>query len=278
MPFSDVAALISASWLQDRVDNPEVVILDCRWRLTDPQYGARVYAEGHIPGARRVDLNTDLSSPPGDFGGRHPLPGPEAFTALMTRLGVGPDSYVVCYDDDAAGAARCWWLLQFYGHDKVSVLDGGYGAWVANGGQVSTAIPNPTAGRFQSHADPRMTADYQTIATLRDEWPLIDSRARERYSGAQEPIDRVGGHIPGAVNIPYSQALNADGTYRSATELREVFRSVAEKDPMVYCGSGVSACVNVLALRLLGSEPLLYPGSWSDWIQHTDAPIARGDS
>ena len=276
MPFSDVPALVSATWLKDRINDPTIVVLDCRWRLTDAQYGPRVYAEGHIPGAHLVDLNTDLSSSPAASGGRHPLPGPDAFTALMMRLGVDPESYVVCYDDDSAGAARCWWLLQFYGHNTVSVLDGGYNAWVQSGQPVTTAQPSPRAGRFMAQPDPRMTADYQTVATVTGHWPVIDARAPERYSGAQEPIDRVGGHIPSAVNVPYSRVLNPDGTYRSPAELREVFGSLADRDPMVYCGSGVTACVNALALRLLGAHPLLYPGSWSDWIQHPDAPIARG--
>lgn len=278
MPFSEVPALISADWLKDRIKDPRVIVLDCRWRLTDALYGSRVYATGHIPGAHLVDMNQDLSSAPGPYGGRHPLPSPQDFGALMGRLGVETESYVVCYDDDAAGAARCWWLLQFYGHDKVSVLDGGYRTWVASGGDVTTAVAPAAAARFHSRPDPRMTADYQTVAMLAGHWPVIDARANERYAGAQEPVDRVGGHIPGAVNVPYAEVLNPDGTYRTPGELRELFGSLADGDPMVYCGSGVSACVDVLALRLLGAKPLLYPGSWSDWIQHSNAPIARGDS
>lgn len=277
MPFSDGPALISADWLQHRIDDPHVIVLDCRWRLTDAQYGSRVYAEGHIPGARLVDMNQDLSTTPGTYGGRHPLPSPQDFGTLMGQLGVEPESYVVCYDDDAAGAARCWWLLQFYGHDKVSVLDGGYRAWVDSGGELTIAVPTPKETRFPSRPDPRMTADYQTIATLTGHWPVIDARAKERYAGSQEPVDRIGGHIPGAVNVPYAHVLNADGTYRNPRELREIFGALSDGDPVVYCGSGVSACVDVLALRLLGVKPLLYPGSWSDWIQHADAPIARGD-
>ncbi len=278
MPFSEVPALISADWLKDRIKDPHVIVLDCRWRLTDGQYGSRVYATGHIPGAHLVDMNQDLSSAPGPYGGRHPLPGPQDFGALLGRLGVERESYVVCYDDDAAGAARCWWLLQFYGHDKVSVLDGGYQAWVASGGHVTTAVAPAAAAQYHSRPDPGMTADYQTVAMLAGHWPVIDARAHERYAGAQEPVDRVGGHIPGAVNVPYADVLNPDGTYRTPSELRELFGSLAGGDPLVYCGSGVSACVDVLALRLLGAKPFLYPGSWSDWIQHSNAPIARGDS
>lgn len=280
MPFSNAPALVSVEWLRQHLDDPGVVILDCRWRLTDRGFGAEAYAAAHIPRARRVDMETDLSAPPGLYGGRHPLPSPQDFEQLMRRLGVRSDSYVVCYDDDAAGAARCWWCLSYFGHSRVSVLDGGMAAWVRAGCSLESGGQKPIAepGNFAARPDPRMVVGYQTVKNAGAVVPVLDARAPERYRGTVEPLDRVGGHIPGAVNLPYGTLLGEDGLFRRPAELAQILAPWlgSEQDPILYCGSGVTACVLALGMRHAGAEPLVYPGSWSDWIQHQDAVIEKG--
>ncbi|MCY0899428.1 MAG: sulfurtransferase [Firmicutes bacterium] len=274
MPFSDTPPLVQAEWLFARLDDPHVVILDCRWQLTNPTYGIDAYRQSHIPGARYVDLGQHLSAPPGRYGGRHPLPTPQQFQEVMESLGVDDASYVVVYDDEATAAARCWWLLQYFGHGLVSMLDGGYAAWLRHGYPVTDVEPAIQRGHFTPRPDPRMVADYQTVRHLSQCFPVFDARMPDRYHGHDEPLDAKAGHIPGAENYPYTTVLNPDGTFRPLEDLRQIFPLAQSKEPIVYCGSGVSACVNIVALRLIGADPLLYPGSWSDWIQHEDAPIA----
>lgn len=266
--------MVEPGWLLDRLNDPHIVILDCRWQLANPSYGRQAYQRDHIPGARYVDIGQDLSAPPGRYGGRHPLPTPEQFQRVMESLGVDDSSYVVVYDEEATAAARCWWLLQYFGHGEVSLLNGGYPAWRRLGYPVTDAAPTVQPSHFTPRPDPRMVADYQTVRHLSQYFPVLDARAPERYHGHHEPMDAKAGHIPGAQNAPYTEVLNPDGTFRSPDDLRRIFPLAASKEPIVYCGSGVSACVNIVALRLIGADPLLYPGSWSDWIQHEDAPIA----
>ncbi len=275
MPYAKTPPLVPADWLSRHLSDASLVVLDCRWRLTDADFGAKAYAEGHIPNARFVDLNRDLSAPSARYGGRHPLPLPEAFQRRMGELGVGSDSYVICYDDDGAGAARCWWCLCFYGHCRVSVLDGGFPLWTASGYAVTQETPVIEPQPFKARPDPRMVADYQTVYNLRTAIPLVDARTPERYLGTVEPVDFKAGHIPGAANVPYSSVLTDQGTFRPREELSRLFEPVAtqDADPIVYCGSGVSACVTILAMRKAGLTAMLYPGSWSDWIQHEDSPI-----
>lgn len=275
MPFSSVPPLVTADWLHDHIDDPSVVVLDCRWRLTDAQYGKVAYEGGHIQNARHVDLDRDLSDPVGRYGGRHPLPSPDHFQKVMEDAGVTSESFVVCYADDAAAAARCWWLLQYYGHPKAGVLDGGIDAWQKAGYPLSCDTPEPAHGQFAASPDPRMVADYRTVESVVSRVPVIDARAPERFRGDIEPIDIKAGHIPGAVNHPYSAVLNEDGTYLASAELHRSFAPILRDHTpaIVYCGSGVTACVDILALKLAGIEALLYAGSWSDWIQHEGAPI-----
>lgn len=279
MPFGKAPTLVDSTWLSNHLNNPDVIVLDCRWRLNDPHFGANAYKTGHIPGARHVDLNRDLSGPPGHYGGRHPLPDPESFERTLSALGVRPDAHVVCYDDDAAGAARCWWCLSYYGHAQVSILDGGIALWTARGLTLSNQEEPPAQPHslpFVASPDPRMTVGYETLRVAGSRLTLIDARNAERFQGQVEPVDPIGGHIPGAVNVPYSSLLDEHGQYRSQEDLQErlaPYLSLASA-PVVYCGSGVTACVGAVALRQIGVAPLLYPGSWSDWIQHQGAPIA----
>lgn len=280
MGFTRESCLVTTQWVQTHRTDPDVVVLDCRWKLQDPAYGAAVYRQGHIPGARRVDLDQDLSAPVERYGGRHPLPEPGYFEARMRRIGINASSTVVVYDDDAAGAARAWWCLTYFGHASTVILNGGIVQWRADGGPLESGSEPPmNPGSFRARPDPRMVVGYATVRHLQHAWPIIDARAPERYTGAVEPIDAYGGHIPGAVNVPYSACLTENGRYRTAAEIRQLCGPIVDlagPDPIVYCGSGVTACVLAAALHSAGANPLVYPGSWSDWISHEGAPIATG--
>ncbi len=249
-------------------------MLDVRYRLGGPP-GPPEYAAGHVPGAAYVDLDADLAAPPGD-GGRHPLPDRAVFEAAMRRCGVRDDRPVVVYDDwTALAAGRCWWLLRHHGHPDVRVLDGGWAAWVADGGAVDTDAPERVPGDFE--ARPGVLPFVEPDGVL-DVDVLVDARAAERYRGETEPIDPVAGHVPGAVNVPTSQNLTPQGRFRPAAELRELYAGVGAvpgADVAVYCGSGVTACHDLLALEVAGvTDAALYPGSWSGWITDPDRPVA----
>lgn len=255
----------------------EVTLLDVRYKMGGPP-GGDEFAAGHIPGAAYVDLDADLAAPAGQ-GGRHPLPAPEVFVAAMRRAGVSAGRPVVVYDDwSGHAAARAWWLLRHYGHPDVRVLDGGWSAWVADGGEVATGEESPPApGDFDG--TPGAMAMVEADSVL-DVGVLIDARAPERYRGETEPVDPVAGHIPGAVNVPTARNLDDQGRFRGAAELREVYAAVGATDGAeiaAYCGSGVTAAHDVLALELAGIRAALYPGSWSGWITDPDRPVETGD-
>jgi len=282
--------LIDAAALRDLLGKPDTAILDCRFDLMNPEGGRRAYLEGHIPGARFADLNQDLSAPITPSSGRHPLPAAADFAATLERLGVGRATQVVAYDDSSgAFAARAWWLLRWVGHRAIAVLDGGIKAWIGSGGALESgeAKPQPSAtaggGRWSPQLDTAAVIDTAEIeARLTDpSFLLIDARAPERYAGAVEPIDAVAGHIAGAVNHPFSANLAADGRFLPAPVLRELWekrlagRSLTRVAAM--CGSGVTACHNLLSLEVAGfSGAKLYAGSWSEWIRDPHRPIARG--
>ncbi|HVF06022.1 MAG TPA: sulfurtransferase [Frankiaceae bacterium] len=276
--------LVSASELTARLGAPvPPVVLDVRWRLAGPP-AIDDYRAGHLPGAVFVDLGRDLAAPPGSggpgAGGRHPLPDPAAFEATMRRCGVSAASFVVAYDDrDATAAARAWWLLRYFGHDAVAVLDGGYAGWVAAGLPVTTEVPSPAPGDFVARpgALPLLTATE--AADLARTGVLLDARAPERYRGEVEPIDPVAGHIPGAVNAPTAGNVAPDGTLLPAAALRERFAALGadgSRPVGVYCGSGVTAAQDVLALELAGVPAALYAGSWSEWVTDPARPVETG--
>jgi thiosulfate/3-mercaptopyruvate sulfurtransferase len=248
-----------------------------RWRLTGPP-AAESYAAGHLPGAVFVDLDADLASPPGE-GGRHPLPSAAAFEATMRRLGVSGSSRVVAYDDrDATTAARAWWLLRYFGHDDVRVLDGGYAAWVTAGLPVSTDPATPVPGDLVARPGGMPLLDASGAADVAAGGVLLDARAPERYRGEAEPIDPVAGHVPGALNAPTSGNVSEAGTLLPPEALRERFAALGadgSKPVAAYCGSGVTACQVVLALDVAGVEAALYAGSWSDWVRR-DLPVETG--
>jgi thiosulfate/3-mercaptopyruvate sulfurtransferase len=268
---------VSPAWLHEHLSDPQLVILDCRFSLADAQAGRSQYQAGHIPGAHYLDLNRDLSSPAGQHGGRHPLPDVERlakkFAAIGIRSGV---TQVVVYDDGLAFAARCWWLLRYLGHEAVQVLDGGFQGWVAAGYEVTDQVPGcaDTAqgakpGGFLPQVRSEWVVDIEQVKARKDlpHVMLIDSREGDRYRGEREPIDPVAGHIPGAINYPWIDSLDEQGCLLH--DNRQRWANLEADEIMVYCGSGVTACVNLLSLEAAGIKGAqLYAGSWSDWCSY----------
>lgn len=259
---------------------PPPVVLDVRWRLAGPR-PAELYAAGHLPGAVPVDLDADLAAPPGRGDrGRHPLPDPEALQAALRRWGVRAGVEVVAYDDaDASSAARAWWLLRWAGLTGVRVLDGGFAAWVAGGYPVTIEVPAPAPGDVVVRPGGLPVLDAAAAAEVAATGVLLDARAPERYRGETEPVDRLAGHIPGARSAPTSGNVTADGHFRSPGQLRERFAALGVAPGTTvgaYCGSGVTAAQEVLALELAGTRAALYPGSWSEWVTDPARPVATG--
>jgi thiosulfate/3-mercaptopyruvate sulfurtransferase len=253
-------------------------VLDVRWQLGG-RPGREEYLEGHIPNAAFVDLETELAGRAG-AGGRHPLPGAESFAASMRAAGVSSQRPVVVYDAATSmSAARAWWLLRYFGHTQVAVLDGGLAAWVAAGYPLQTEVPAAGQGDFVAHPGRMPLLDADGAAALTGRGILLDARAPERFRGEQEPIDPVAGHIPGAVNIPTALSVDPSGQFLDPVALRAAFeRAGVSEDTEVgaYCGSGVTAAHEVLALELAGYHAALYPGSWSEWIADPRRPVATG--
>ena len=275
--------LVSASDLSARLaDDPAgVTVLDVRYQTGAPA-GRPAYEAGHVPGAVYVDVDDDLAAAPagpGEQGGRHPLPTTEDFQAAMRRAGVSDDRPVVVYDDwGGRGAARAWWLLRYHGHPDVRVLDGGWTAWVDARGEVETGVVTPEPGDFTADPGHLPVVDLEDVPAVE---VLVDARAHERYLGEHEPIDPVAGRIPGAVNVPTSDNLRPDGRFKDAAELRRVYAAVgavAGVDVAAYCGSGVTACHDLLALTVARVPAALYAGSFSEWVsdpaRRVDGPPA----
>jgi thiosulfate/3-mercaptopyruvate sulfurtransferase len=254
-------------------------LLDVRWRLGGPP-GIGTYHAGHLPGAVYVDLDSVLAGPPG-AGGRHPMPAAADFAAAMRAAGVSADRSVVVYDDgDSTIAARAWWLLRYFGHDRVRVLDGGFRAWRAAGQPVSTQDVTPLAGDFVADPGHMPLLDADGAANVARAGILLDARAPARYRGETEPVDTVAGHIPGALSAPTAENVTSEGFFRPAAELRARFGDLGvhagDGDVAAYCGSGVTAAHEVLALELAGVRAALYVGSWSNWIADASRPVATG--
>ncbi|MEE1745456.1 sulfurtransferase [Streptomyces sp. JV184] len=251
------------------------VLLDVRWQLGGP-HGRPDYEAGHLPGAVFVDLDAELAGPAGS-GGRHPLPDPEEFGAVMRRAGVSRGTPVVVYDGGQGwAAARAWWLLRWTGHEDVRVLDGGLAAWP---GEIQKEVPAPAEGDFRPVPGALPLLDADGAAALARSGLLLDARAAERYRGDVEPIDRVGGHIPGAVSAPTSENTGEDGRFLDAEVLAARFEGLGAgraDEVGVYCGSGVSGAHEVLALAVAGIPAALYAGSWSEWSGDASRPVATG--
>lgn len=269
--MSDPVNLVEPDWLAQHLDDAQVVVVDCRFALAKPDLGRQQYGAGHIPGAYYLDLNHDLSSPAQPHGGRHPLPNWDQFMATLEKIGVvsDPPTLVVAYDDSRfAFASRLWWLLKYLGHDAVAVLNGGWGGWQAEY-PVSTAIPAPQTGKFipRPRTDWTVDIDYVRQQKDRDNVVVIDSRSPERYRGEIEPIDPIAGSIPGAENSFWQAVSDERGYLRPPAELASHWADLDDADEViVYCGSGVTACVNLLS-QVVAGQPMhrLYVGGWSDW-------------
>lgn len=278
--------LISVTELQQHLDDPAFVILDCRAELTDPHAGAAAFAAGHLPGAQHADADVHLSdkSPAKDgaFRGRHPLPSPEDFIETLRHWGVHPHSQVIVYDGHGGMfAARVWWMLRWVGHAAVALLDGGLPAWQAAGGAVTTVVTTKPAGSItlQTSLVRTVSAD-DILANLETKKAIVlDARANDRFRGENETIDPVAGHIPGARNRVFKDNLQANGCFKSAQVLRADFSALIHnpESTIAQCGSGISACHNLLAMEIAGLPgAALYPGSWSEWSSDPSRPIATG--
>ncbi len=273
--------LVDAATLAAHLDDPAWLVVDVRHQLADTAYGDRVYAEGHIPGAAFLHCDRDLSGPVTGSNGRHPLPAPEKLAARLGEIGIGPQTQVVVYDD-AQGmiAGRLWWLLRWLGHENVAVLDGGLQAWQAANGALTAELPRHRPASFVAKlGDTMVDADHVQSFLQTSRMYLIDARSPDRYRGENETIDPVGGHIPGAVNRFFRENLQADGRFKPAAALRAewlaVLAGAAPEQVVHQCGSGVSACHNMLAMEIAGlSGSRLYAGSWSEWCADCRRPVA----
>jgi thiosulfate/3-mercaptopyruvate sulfurtransferase len=272
-----MSPLVTVAQLDDLIGT--VTLLDVRYRMGGPG-GRSEYAAGHIPSAVYVDLDSALAGPPGPRG-RHPLPDPEVFGAAMRAAGVRGDRPVVVYDDwEGRAAARAWWLLRHHGHPDVRVLDGGWSQWVALGGPVETDARLPAPGSFRPGPGVLPTIGPDDVLDFAAAHVLLDARAPERFRGEVEPVDPVAGHIPGAVNVPTSVNLRADGTFRSPAELAALYAAsgvLPDGEVGAYCGSGVTAAHDLLALAVAGIDGVLYPGSWSEWVADENRPVATDE-
>lgn len=282
MPFT---TLIDTGELAELLSSPQVAIVDSRFTLDDLGWGKRGYQELHIPGAVFADVEDELSGYKTGLNGRHPLPDQSALGALLSRSGIDDTVQVVAYDQGAGMyASRLWWLLKWQGHDAVAVLNGGFAKWVREGRPAEAGTATRTPRSFRGSPRPGMVVDGDGVRAMagRADRRLLDARAPERYRGDVEPVDKVAGHIPGATNHPFKSNVTADGVFKGRDDLRAQFtQSLAGVPPdkvVSYCGSGVTACQNILALEhagLTGSK--LYPGSWSEWSADPDRPISTGD-
>jgi thiosulfate/3-mercaptopyruvate sulfurtransferase len=257
-------------------------VFDCRHDLAKPDLGEQQYREGHIPGALFAHLDRDLSGRKTGKNGRHPLPEPQDFERWLEKTGLTPKDQAVCYDGGTGAlAARLWWMLRWIGHDNVAVLDGGFAKWVKEGRKITIDVPLFTPLNYPIRARKDFAVDVTTVAKNLGKFALLDARAPARYRGEQEPIDPVAGRIPGAANRFSSDNLSAQGTFKSPDELKKEFQSVLKDRPpsevIHYCGSGVAACHNLLAMEIAGLKGgKLYAGSWSEWSADPKRPQERG--
>jgi len=276
------STLLSAEVLAGHLNNPDWRVFDCRHQLSDVDYGAQAYAEGHLPGAFFLHLDRDLSAPMNGRNGRHPLPDAQLLANKLGAAGVSRKTQVVAYDDDGGMiAARLWWLLRWLGHERVALLDGGIRQWVREGRALTSERPKPVPARFEVECRDWVVNSDEVLASLDEhELCLVDARAADRFRGENETLDPVGGHIPGARNRFFRDNLDADGCFRPAPELRREFLALlAGVDPaqsVMQCGSGVTACHNLLAMEIAGLHGArLHAGSWSEWCADPGRPVAR---
>jgi thiosulfate/3-mercaptopyruvate sulfurtransferase len=272
--------IVDMQWIKENLDHEKLIIADCRFHLTEPEKGYEEYKQEHISGAVYFHLENDLSAPPGKHGGRHPLPDAEQFSSVMGKAGIQHDSIIVAYDDQSGGmASHLWWLLKYYGHEEVYVMREGFSHWKAAGYPVDNEMPALKETSYTAEPDSGMLASMEDVRkALHDpEVRLIDSRAEERFFGISEPFDPVAGHIPSAEQEDWLNRSDEEGRLKDKNTWEKEMQPYAggEEEIIVYCGSGVTACVNVLALAETGRKAKLYAGSWSDWISYADNPVSR---
>jgi thiosulfate/3-mercaptopyruvate sulfurtransferase len=275
--------LIETAELAAHSSDPSFALVDCRFDLNDTSAGAKAYLEGHIPGAVYAHLDDDLSGPKTGANGRHPLPDVAALGSTLGRLGIDASTQVVVYDEDSGGfASRLWWMLRWLGHDGVALLNGGFAKWTAEGRPTKAGSEHRGRRVFVPHVQPQMVVTAAEVAKHIDasDWRLIDARAPERFRGDVEPVDKVAGHIPGAVNVPFLGNLDENGAFKPPAALATRFRDAAGATPtdhvVVYCGSGVTACQNLVAMEHAGIRGArLYPGSWSEWSSDPARPMTK---
>ena len=266
--------LVDSQWLSSQLDNPQVVIADCRFQLANPDWGEEQYNRSHIKGAYYLNLDRDLSGNVQRYGGRHPLPDIDVLAQKLAGMGiVKNETLVVAYDDSRfAFASRLWWLLRYMGHDKVALLDGGWHGWLQHDYAVTNAIPKTKSGNFDPQPNSDWLVDMNAVksAQTKDEIVIVDSRDRDRYLGETEPIDPIAGSIEGAVNSPWKQVSNESGYLKPFEVQQQLWKDYKDaKEIILYCGSGVTACVNLFSLSMVGVESTkLYPGGWSDWCSY----------
>ncbi|MEM0156758.1 MAG: sulfurtransferase [Thermoplasmataceae archaeon] len=270
---------VTPGWLSSNLQRENLVIIDCRYDLGNPAKAKERYESGHIPGSFRLDMEEDLAGRRSVHGGRHPLPDFDVLASRLRKFGISSDTIIICYDDDLSGSSRLWFLMNCMGHSNTKILDGGIAGWVEEGHPLST-VPglskkngtfHPASGEFLSRI-----SGMDEIRRNIDSLQIIDSRARPRYLGEYEPIDSRAGHIPGAINIEYTRIQEKPGKIRRQDELEMIYSGIG-REPVVYCGSGVTSCVNFVGLTMTGRSPRLYAGSWSDWISYRSNPVAAGE-
>lgn len=278
-----LTTLVDAAVLTAHLHDPNWLAVDVRHQLADPGWGEAAYAAGHIPGAFFLHCDRDLSGPPNGANGRHPLPDPERLATRLGGIGIRARTQVVVYDDGSGMiAGRLWWLLRWLGHERVAVLDGGLPGWLAAGGALTATLPSPQPAAFIAHPRDVMRVDAEHVMACLEtpHMHLVDARGPDRFRGENETIDPVGGHIPGAVNRCFRDNLQPDGRFKPAAELRAEWLALLAGAPPAavvhQCGSGVSACLNMVAMEIAGlSGSRLYPGSWSEWCADPGRPVAR---
>jgi thiosulfate/3-mercaptopyruvate sulfurtransferase len=277
-----LTTLVDVHILAKHLDDPDWVVVDCRFTLTDPSAGRRAYEAGHIPGACYAHLNDDLSSKVTSTTGRHPLPDPERMAETLGAWGIDRQKQVVVYDDAfGAMASRLWWMLRWLGHDAVALLDGGFPRWLRAKLPVTATVPEIQPAFFEARARNELWVGADTVAAASEQGLLVvDARGEERFNGEIEPLDKVAGHVPGAFNAPYEDNLDLSGEFMSDEALREhysaLFNGVSADRVVMMCGSGVTACHNILALEHAGMPgSRLYAGSWSEWITDNRRPVAK---
>jgi thiosulfate/3-mercaptopyruvate sulfurtransferase len=281
MKGENMSNFVTPKWLYEHLKNNDLVIADCRADLFDKDYGRRVYDEGHIEGAQFIEVKSDLAGEIKEHGGRSPMPPLKVFKEKFEAIGIDKSKTVVAYDEaELAGAERFWWMLKYIGHDKVYVLNGGIRAWQREAYPLTTKVRKNRIGKIELRLDKSLITDISEVKDnmSKEGFIIVDSRAKERYKGDIEPIDKKAGHIPGAVNYHWKDVLKENGEFRSKEELEVHFRMLkGYKNITLQCGSGIDACGNFIAMSEINMKPKLYVGSWSDWVSYDNNPIAVGD-